>query len=181
VPPSLASPEDLATFMRRDVDTANAEVLLAAASALVRTYCGWVIAPAETGVVFTVDGSGARVQPLPTRHLTAVTAVTEDGEDAPLKAIEWSEAGYLYRAQKFTRKLRGLAATVDHGYTDVPAEIEMVALTVAARGVGNPQGLRSYTTGNISATYAGEGAGTGPLLNPLEMAVLSRYRLPERP
>lgn len=174
---SLASPADLADYLGREVDDVAAALVLAGVSALVRSYCGWVIAPAETDVVMVVDGSGARVQPLPTRHLTDVSRVVDHDSDVALSEVQWSEAGYLYRTSPFTTRLRGVSATVSHGFDTVPPEVVNVVLSVAVRGVDNPTAMTQYTVGNVSVTYSNTSTGGGPVLQPLEQAVLNRYRI----
>lgn len=165
----LADPGQLTEW--RDGDPA---LLLAAAEAAVRTYCGWHIAPTRTDT-FVVNGTGATVLPLPTMHLTAVDSLTEDGAEVEVANVQWSAAGYLYRPAPWTTRLRGVSAQVQHGYADVPLEVQAVVLSVAARGAATPDGAVRQQVGSVSLSFTGAG---GVALLEHEQAVLDRYRLP---
>lgn len=175
----LADAADLVAYRAGDPDMA-----LAAAEALVRSYCGWHIAPSRTETV-TVDGSGAQVQPLPTLHLTALTSVTEDDDQiVDLAQVRWSDAGYLWRRDcHWTRRLRGVEAAIEHGYAEVPADVQSVVLSVAARSVASPDGVVRQQAGTFSVTYsqAAFNVAGGVALLAHERAILDRYRIPPVP
>jgi hypothetical protein len=173
----LAEPGQLSAYRTGDPDQA-----VAAAEAAVRSYCRWHIAPARSGVDVTVDGTGSSVQPLPTLHLTNVTNVVEDGSSVDLADVQWSQAGYLWRAQPFTRTLRGITATIDHGYAEVPLEVRAVVLAVAARAVVSPDGIVRSQVGQVSVQFSQPAANVagGVSLFEHEARVLDRYRLPEQ-
>lgn len=182
MPDPLATPEDLATFLRRDVDTANATFLIAMVSAAVRAYCGWHIAGEVTEEI-TVNGSGAQLLALPTLHLTDVTTVTENADPVDLAGVSWSTAGYLWREGCWTRALRGVIATITHGYEDVPLEIVAVICGVTSRAYVSPDGVVRAQTGPFSVTYsqtAFNQAG-GIAFTEAERWALDRYRIPGRP
>lgn len=174
--PELASPEELSRYRSGD-----AALLLGAAEAAVRSYCGWHIAPARAGDVVTVNGSGARVLALPTMRLAGVSAVLEDGTAVPLEDVQWSPAGYLWRASPWTTSLRGVSATIDHGYDEPPVEVQAVVMSVAARAVVSPDGVVRSQVGEVSVTFsqAAFNVAGGVALLDHERAVLDRYRLPE--
>lgn len=159
----FADPQDLAGF-------SDPEARLSAASALIRAYCGWHVAPMikET---FTLDGSGSDTLMLRSLQLTDVESVVENG--AAVDGFEWSQAGFLRRSGRWTNRLRGITVTVTHGYEDVPAEITQVCCQVAARAIASPTGARTESAGGLSVTYAVPGG-----LLELERVVLGRYRLP---
>lgn len=171
----LAAPEQLATWRSGDPG-----LLVAAAEAAVRGYCGWHIAPERADDALAVDGSGAQVQPLPTLHLTGVAGVTEvdaDGvaQTVDLADVQWSEAGYLWRATPWTCRLRGLTATITHGYADVPPEVQAVVLDLAESMKGGLGGATRRQVGAVSVQYATEQMTT------LHRMVLDRYKLPPAP
>ena len=167
------------------------------AEAMVRTWCGWHIAP-ERDDTFTLDGTGGPNLVLPTLHLTAVTSVTENGTllDPDVPDYQWSQAGIITRvrwadwqwfdASRFDADLPGpdawsnqdqaIVVEVTHGYADVPADVTSVVQRVAQRLVDNPAGLIQETVGPFHNQY-----GTSDLLTPGDLAVLARYRLPVRP
>lgn len=172
----LAGTTELANY--RDGDDT---LMLGAAEAMVRAYCGWHIAPHRIGVQVTVNGSGTHVLPLPSLHLTEVTSVTEDGSAVAVADMQWSQAGYVWRSQPWTTRLRGISAVISHGYDSVPLEVRAVVLGVAARVAASPEGIVRQQVGQVSLTFtqaAFNAAANITLLNH-ERAVLDRYRLPE--
>ncbi|MFF0942695.1 hypothetical protein ACFYE2_00495 [Kocuria sp. CPCC 205300] len=142
----------------RHVTDAQLEQLLSAASAKVRRYCGWHIAPVVTDHV-VVDGPGTNTVMLPTMRLLEVKVLTENGMDVPLADLEWSEDGYLrkYHGAAWTGRLRGLKATILHGHDDLP-DLEQVVIDVVARASLIPTGITQESTGSSAVSYAGDGA-----------------------
>lgn len=151
--------EDLQDFQAGDVD-----LNLAAAITAVRGYCGWHIAPERTEDL-VLEATGGRVI-LPTLKATAVT-VEADGSTVDAADYEL-EPGYLrlkYRA------CGELTVTLTHGYTELPADIKRVMLSMAdagATGVGGR--LKSAGPFTYELPEGSEDA-----------AVLDRYRLAPRP
>ena len=94
--------------------------------ASVREYCGWHIAP-EVDEEVTVDGSGCAVQMLPTLRLVDLVSITNDG--AAVSNPEWSAAGFVRGS--WTCRLRGVTATMRHGYEDWPADLLGVLVELA--------------------------------------------------
>lgn len=156
------------------------EAAVAIAAARVRTYCGWHIAPVLVDDELTLDGSGGVIQPLPTLRLLGVTSIVEQGNDVPI--IDpglWTEAGYLWRSVPWTRQLRGIVATISHGYEECPAEVAAVVAALAKRGT-LPTEAVSESAGGVSVTYApGRSAGAVGLGEYYE-AVLEHYRIERR-
>lgn len=164
----LATTGDLTAYQAGDP-----ALLLTAAEAAVRTYCGWHIAPSRTDTL-TVDGSGSSVLALPTLYLTAVASITEDGDAVDMTSVDWSTSGVLWRDRPWSSRRRGVAATVTHGYAEPPAEVTAVVLAWAARAKTAPQGIRSETVGSMSVTYT-DGV---VMFAAEERAILDRYRIP---
>lgn len=65
-----------------------------------------------------------------------------------------------------------------HGYQVIPDDLRAVCVSIAARAVSNPQGLRSETIGNYSVGYAGAGdiLVPGISLSDTEKKIVHRYR-----
>lgn len=171
----LASSTELTQYRAGDPD-----LLVAAAEGAVRSYCGWHIAPERAGDEVVVDGSGASMQPLPTLHLTGVTSVTEadvDGiaQTVDLVDVQWSQAGYLWRPIAWTSRLRGVTATITHGYTDVPPEVQAVVLDIVELMVNSRGGSNRQQVGQVSVSVAAQ------QMTPLHQMVLDRYRIPGAP
>lgn len=136
-----------------------------AACGAVRSYCGWHVAPAVPEVL-TMDGSGEDVQFLPTLHLTAVASITNDGD--VVTSPEWSQSGMVRGAGCWTRKFRGVVATITHGYEECPPEVLKVAaelVSSADRG-----GVSSVTSGAHQVRFE-------PSLDSRQRSILDRYRI----
>lgn len=146
------------------------------AQAVVRSYCGWHIAPLREDVELTLDGTGTQVLLLPTMHLVEVASVTDDGNAVDLADIQWWANGVVFNATRWTCERGAITINITHGYDPVPPDVQAVVQALATRAVANTQGLTSKTVGPFSETYAQPA--TGQVLLDAERAVLSRYRLP---
>lgn len=155
----------------RTFDDTQASIVIAEASAAIRAYCGWHLVPSVAEDI-TVDGSGSTILLLPTTHLTAVTALVEDSEPVDLASVEWSESGYLRRSTAWTSRLRGVIASIEHGYARPPDELRAVAASAVLRALSSPQGgVTSEQVGAVSRTYASTATA---MLSDDEYAVLAR-------
>ncbi|WP_280335476.1 hypothetical protein [Nocardia wallacei] len=176
VPPLL----DDAQFAALVAGTGLDELRLAAIVREVRDYCGWHIAPAIDETL-TVDGSGGRVQHLPTLLLNSVASVTENGTELAADAYEWSADGSLRRCGYWywTRRYRGVVAVVNHGYAAVPPNIVSVILDAASAAISTPVGETAEQPETMGPfTFGGRG---GVVLTTAQRRVLDRYALPGRP
>lgn len=171
---SLVTPEEFAAYLQRDLDRSTAEVAVAGASGVVRQWCRWNIT--RTTESMEVDSGGSQYINLPTLHLRDVNSLTVAGELVDASSYTWSRAGQLYRAQGWPRGFRMVDAVVDHGYDDIPDEIRIVVLSLAARYYVNPEGLRSKTVGNASRVFVLETM-RGDLAE-LEIRLIAGYRIP---
>lgn len=154
----------------------TAEERLEQAEAIVRSYCGWHIAPSREETV-TLRAKGGRSLLLPSMYVTDVTSVTDDGS---LLVFEtdylWTEAGVLERppAGYLGYAPWGYTDVVvefTHGYEEVPADVTAVVQAVAQRLTGNPGGLKRETSGPFTEEFFTD-------LSESEMAKLRRYRIP---
>lgn len=153
---------------------------LAQAEALVRSYCGWHIAPPRTEDV-SVNASYATTLTLPTLRLTAVSAVTEDGE-AVTDDFDWTAAGILTRA--WCRwSTAPVVVSLTHGYDEPPPEVTAVVQAVAQRAVDNPGSRPRDQVGPFAESYSQVGLNQAPAMALLdaEKEILDRYRIPPRP
>jgi hypothetical protein len=179
----LVTPEEFRRLTGTEVDDGRLGELLAQASGLVRTWCGWHIAPRITQVM-TVDGSGAYTLALPTLHLVDLLAVTENGRPVELEWVEWSTAGFLiHRHQCWTPRLRGVRAEILHGHARTPAEVRAVVAAIAARALAYPagKGVASERAGPFQVTWSQTAQDGGLVLLGFEERVLDRYTIPDRP
>lgn len=180
----LATPAELVVYSPDlQIPETRARMLLAQASALVRGYCGWHLAPQIREPV-RVDGSGAQLQPLPTLHLVEIERVVENGNSIALSRIRWSVAGFLlHRHRPWTLVLRGITATIVHGHIHTPPDVQAVVLAMAARVAAAPVGggVQSERTGPFQVTWNTTAQAGGMMLLDHEQRVLDRHSLPDRP
>lgn len=184
---SLVTIQNFAGYVRRELDELDAysaQLCLDGASSAVVEYCGWHIAPSVSETV-TVDGSGTRIQPLPTLNLTALTAVTEAAETLDVTKIDWSANGLLEKRSSlccWTNRRRGVAANITHGYAATPSWVATVIYAAAARGFFTTPGVIQEAAGGESITYASSRAVSTPpgtvVLMDLEKKMLDRIRVP---
>jgi hypothetical protein len=94
----------------------------------------------------------------------------------------WSEWGLLrWGGQHKPNIRRGWQITYDHGYSPVPNEVQAATLTLAQRIWENPTGATQVRLGDFMAQYKAAsmgGGGVDDLLDPVQRAILGRYRLP---
>lgn len=141
---------------------------LAACSA-VRGHCGWHVAPPVTETL-TLDGPGGDVLHLPSQRVTAVASVISDG--TAVANPEWSADGMVRTSGRWSRKFRGVAVDLTHGYDECPEEVLTVLRgMVAADGRG---GVQSVTSGAHQVRY-------DPALSDSHRAILDRYRIEPLP
>ena len=152
------------------------------AEALVRSWCGWHIAPERPDETVTVRASDARTLLLPTLHLTAVTSVTDDGVRVAGDAYDWTPAGVLLRSSGCWSS-GPIVVTFAHGFAEAPADVSAVVQSVAQRAVQNPGSLVRKQVGPFADTYSQTGSNQSlPLaLLDAEKDILGHYRLPPRP
>lgn len=162
--------------------TATEADRLMQAEALVRSYCGWHIAPSRTDAEVTLKESCSAVLLLPSLNVTAVASVVEDGVTLTSDDYAWTAAGVLTR--DCGRWASGdVVVTFTHGYVEVPAEVTAVVQAIAQRAVSNPGSLVRVQKGPFSDTYSQTGFNQSlPIaLLDAEKSILDRYRLPPRP
>ena len=177
---AFATASELASWLQKDLDTATATLALSVASGQIRRHVGWSITE-ETLTDLLVDGTGRRSIILPTLHLTAVASVEEDGVALTYDVdYTWTREGRLIRNGRWLHKARTVKTTYTHGYTTGAAELDDVkgvCLDLAGDIYDNPTGLRSYTVGGASETYAGGSVDLGAGLTDTQRNDLAPYRL----
>lgn len=121
--PELAYSDLPAATRSRFTTDAEAQAAIDAVVAAARRYCGWHVSPVREGDVVVVDSDGGVDLPLPTMHLSSVTAVDEDGQDVSPAGLRWSRLGAL-RKRSGARWAAGYGAvtvTMTHGFTEAEA------------------------------------------------------------
>lgn len=169
MPAPLASAAELNTHLQMTVPDATAELALAGASGMVRSYCGWDLLREDR--TFTVVGNGSTLLTLPTLELIAVAEVRIDGlaidpaGPQPVRLLH----GQVYWLNAWPAATP-IEVDVTHGYDDIPDVVRLVTLTIAARIVNNPDNYKSANTGTVSRSY-------DPGLAALDQRLLAPYRL----
>jgi hypothetical protein len=136
-----------------------AETVLDAAVATVREEAGWHIAPVITETV-TLDGPASGILMLPTRRVTAILSVTDDGVLVDPTEFYLREGGYLQR--RYSR-WGGRKMTVEftHGFDACPDTLLPIiaerARTLARGGV-----VRQESLGSRSVSFGKEATSAVP-------------------
>lgn len=123
-----------------------------AATAEVRRFCGWHVAPIITSTL-VLDGSGDIELLLPSGRVRSISAVSNDGDDV-LAKVEWSEKGLIRLSTNWTRKYRGVTVTLEHGYSAAEAaDVAGVISSLADRSSTLPVGIKSQSVGPAAVAY----------------------------
>lgn len=155
--------------------------LIEGASAMVRRFVGWHIAPVveDTFTVPVPPGPIGPV-PLPTQCLRAVLDVRVSGR--PITG--WTHTGGTLYVPGTVTDHTTLDVDVRHGYTlgeiaDVAAVVEQVAAIAAS----SPTGVQREQVGAVAITYAATtpGVGGGLALLDRDKAILNSYWLGSAP
>lgn len=152
------------------------------AEALVRSYCGWHIAPSYSETV-TLHSWGGAFLALPSLYVTDIDSVIEAGTELAL------DEGYAWLAPSSTLSRYSwgwdadVTVTFSHGFDEPPPEVTAIVQAVAQRALANPGSLVRTQDGPFSDTYSQSGFNQSlPMaLLDAEKDVLSRYRIPPRP
>ncbi len=155
----LADPAELAIWLGKP---ATDPTLLAALTAASRRFRGAVRHPvtAVAGDTITRDGNGRDAILLPAAPVTAISSVVlsgtllVEGTD-----YEWSADGYLRRLGcPWPSRLRCLVITYDHGWAEVPQDIQEAVIDQARSMYRVQPGVQSYTAGSESVTFGAQAA-----------------------
>jgi hypothetical protein len=156
----LADPAELAVKVGKSADDPKLLFALRAAS---RRFRGQVGHPVilVTGDEVVLDGTGRESVLLPVWPTTAVTSVVLDGTElAEGSDYSWSDAGILRRADcgRWPDRLRCLQVVYDHGWADIPEDIQEVVLERAEATFTIPVGVQSKAVGGQSVTFGAQAA-----------------------
>lgn len=175
--PDLITVSDFnAATNNRYAGDARIEPAIASASAAIRAYCGWHVAPALDCSI-TLDGEAGDIW-LPTNALASVTSAKVGGEDVTVTGS--NRRGRV----RLAHKACGLG-NVEVGYTagyDVaacPDLMGVVVQRVMASVAMTTYGVSQETAGGVSISYSGSAlSDLGSAFLPDSVkAALSTYRL----
>ncbi|TFD58037.1 hypothetical protein E3T43_07260 [Cryobacterium sp. Hh7] len=150
---------------------------LKAANQTVRSYCGWHVAPIITESI-TLDGNGSKTLLLPSKRVTDVVSVLNDGIDVTA-TVRKSEKGMLELTRGcWSDELGAIEVTFTHGY-EAADDVAGVIAALVSRAASSPAGIAAQAVGPANVKYA-TGPGGVPLSIPLmagEMLTLDAYRI----
>lgn len=177
----LATPEDLASLLERDdIDAYKAGVLVETATAIVQEAAGGQRIVQVAGDVLPIMGTTDSWLPLPQLPVTAVTSVVLDGTTLTVgtdyqvfgnrlwRGVGWQTnlgwpmdwprtawPGFTWANSTASPSLA--VVTYTHGYAPGAQELQLArsaVLSICTGAYGNPQGLKSESIDDYSATYA---------------------------
>lgn len=176
---ALVTPEELASWLQEDIDTATATLLISQATSVVQEVTGQALIRV-TGDVAVLEGSPDQYIELPQRPVTAVSSVTfQDGNLAPVtldatqyqpvgnrlwRGFGWQYATVLIPPARipYWRYLTypppsTITVTYDHGWAPGAWQLEparTAVLALCAQAYANPGGSRSVAVDDYSESYS---------------------------
>ena len=159
------------------LDSIRGDLLLDAASAIIRNHCRQTFDIVENDEV-ELRGTTLKRLMLPERPVIDVTSVKVDGET--VENYSRVRDG-LWRNQGWCGKSSLVEVTYSHGFAPDSLAMEVfkaVCIQVAARAAANPQSFNSFTAAaGDGIGFGGGGTGSQVLgLTSAERAILDRYR-----
>jgi hypothetical protein len=187
---ALITVDDLGDYLGQTLTSSDkATFVVAAADQIVKTLTEQHLEEVTDDVIL-MDGTGTEAVLLPELPVTEVSSVMEgdelltenedyvlqgDGELRRLPTVVdsgWSTAALL---KTWTKGQRNLEITYTHGYSDLPDDLRMVALSIAGRLFNESAGnIISESLGQYAVRYSDTGSSD---LNFTEKTVLRKYRV----
>lgn len=177
---ALVTPDDFAAWTGGRVPSTDPRVatLLDGATAAVRRYCGWHIAPPMEETII-LDGEGGRLVTLPTLHVTDVTEVKAGGQVLDVDRYDWSRLGNIeLRGGRWPRRYRSVEVTLTHGFPSAP-DISQIIKQVCASAISSPMGATREQAGGLSVSWGttAPNVSGGISLLQRDLDVLNLYRI----
>lgn len=188
--PSLLSSEEFAAGTGGKISAVDPRLapLLAGASAAIRRYCGWHIAPVIEDE-YTLDYDGGSIVTLQTLRLVDVRALKVGDHEysaEELASLKWSHNGEIAfpnpgRGMYPGAGFRAIKTTIQHGYdlADVP-DLKQIVQQVVGNAIASPLGATREQAGQVSIQWSTTAPGVSGGISLLERdyAILDQYRLP---
>lgn len=179
----FASPAELQAYTKGKIKAAEPRVapMLDAISSEIRREAGWHIWPLITEDL-VLDGSGGRVQPVPSMRVERIISASSAGVTIPPEALDFSALGLLeiQGGSLWTRRYRQVLITLQHGYPAIPGELRALCLSLAARALASPLGATREQAGSLSVNWAASAGVSGSIIpSSDERATIARYKTVE--
>ena len=170
----------LATHLAGRISPTDPRLQAAAegASAAIRAYCNWHVAPVAKQTLI-LDGPGGVELDLPTMRVSSIMRIHNNNRLISPQDYSWSQLGNVrLHGGVWTTRYRGVTVTLTHGLPQAPDVIQ-VGLAVAARHLANPTGVVREQAGQVAVQYtAGTGDASGGFgLLGSEEQILNNYRI----
>lgn len=180
--PPFVSAEEFSAWTAGKIAANDPRVLplLRGASAGIRRWVGWHIAPVLEETL-TGDGPGGRLLILPTGRLLSVVSVDNAGDAVDNSAVDVSRSGMLeLRGGAWSSRFGAVSARVRHGWdlADVGDVCQIVKQAVAS-ALSSPMGATREQAGTISISWATTAPGVSGGLSLLErdLALLAPFKI----
>jgi hypothetical protein len=159
------------------------EPLLLGASAGVRRWCGWHIAPVLEETL-TGDGPAGRLLLLPTGRLLAVLEASDAGTVLDVSGVDFSRSGMVELPRTsgawWSGRLGAVSVRVRHGYdlADVP-DVAQIVKQLTANALASPMGATREQAGTVSVAWATTAPGVSGGLSLLQrdMDILAAFKI----
>ncbi|AYN56826.1 head-to-tail adaptor [Arthrobacter phage Andrew] len=180
--PALVTAEDFSAWTGGKIAATDPRVLplLDGASAGIRRYCGWHIAPVLEETLVG-DGPGGRILLLPTGRLVSLVSVDNGGETVDLSTVDSSKMGMLeLRSGWWSSRFGAVSVRAQHGYdlADV-ADVQQIVKQVTANALSSPMGATREQAGMVSIAWATTAPGVSGGLSLLQrdLQVLAPFKI----
>jgi hypothetical protein len=183
--PPLVTPAEFSAWTGGKIPEADPrlEPLLLGASAGVRRWCGWHIAPVLEETL-TGDGPAGRLLLLPTGRLLAVLEAVDAGTVLDVAGVDFSRSGMveLPRASGswWSGRLGAVSVRVRHGFdlADVP-DVAQIVKQLTANALASPMGATREQAGTVSVAWATTAPGVSGGLSLLQrdMDILAAFKI----
>jgi hypothetical protein len=183
--PPLVTPAEFSAWTGGKIPEADPrlEPLLLGASAGVRRWCGWHIAPVLEETL-TGDGPAGRLLLLPTGRLLAVLEASDAGTVLDVSGVDFSRSGMVELPRTsgtwWSGRLGAVSVRVRHGYdlADVP-DVAQIVKQLTANALASPMGATREQAGTVSVAWATTAPGVSGGLSLLQrdMDILAAFKI----
>ena len=180
--PAFVTPAEFSAWTKGQVAETDPRLqpLLDGASAGIRRYVGWHIAPVVEETL-AGDGPGGGLLMLPTGRLRALVSADNGGYPVDLAAVDWSKHGMLeLRSGWWSSRLGAVSVRVQHGYDLADVEdVKQIVKQVTANALASPMGATREQAGTVSISWATTAPGVSGGLSLLQrdLEVLAPFKI----